>query len=66
MKEVQFKDILRSLRIEKGLTQKELAEELHFSLSIVNKWENGKKEPGLQNIKILAEFFILFFFIIKN
>ena len=54
---MEFKDILRELREEKGLTQVQLAKELHFSLSIVNKWENGKKNPSVEAIKILARFF---------
>lgn len=54
---MEFKDILRELREEKCLTQAQLAEQLHFSLSIVNKWENGKKNPSVDAIKILAKFF---------
>ena len=40
---MEFKDILKELRLEKSLTQEELAKELNFSMSVVNKWENGKK-----------------------
>lgn len=54
---MEFKDILRELREEKDLTQAQLAEQLHFSLSIVNKWENGKKNPSVEAVKILAKFF---------
>ncbi len=54
---MEFKDILRELREEKGLTQAQLAKQLHFSLSIVNKWENGKKNPSVEAIKLLAKFF---------
>ncbi len=54
---MEFKDILRDLRIEKGLTQEGLAKQIHFSLSIVNKWENGKKNPSIDAIRILAKFF---------
>lgn len=54
---MKFKDILRDLRTEKGLTQEQLAKEINFSLSIVNKWENGKKLPGFEAIIILAKFF---------
>lgn len=54
---MEFKIILRELREERGLTQAELAKELHFSLSIVNKWENGKKNPSIEAIKILAKYF---------
>ena len=54
---MEFKNILRELREEKCLTQAQLAERLNFSLSIVNKWENGKKNPSVDAIKILAKFF---------
>lgn len=54
---MEFKDILRELRLEKGLTQEQLAKELHFSLSIINKWENGKKKPGYDNLKIIMQYF---------
>ena len=54
---MKFKDILRELRQEKGLSQKELAKAVHFSLSTINKWENGKKLPRYDAIKILAKFF---------
>jgi len=51
---MEFKDIVRDLRIEHGMTQQQLADELHFSMSIINKWENGKKNPSVEAIKILA------------
>lgn len=54
---MEFKDILRSLRIEKGISQERLAKDINFSLSIVNKWENGKKSPSVEAVKILAKYF---------
>ena len=54
---MEFKDILKELRLEKGLTQEELAKQLNFSMSVVNKWENGKKLPGYEALRILAKFF---------
>ena len=54
---MEFKDILKDLRMEKGLTQEELAKQINFSLSAVNKWENGKKNPSVDAIKVLAKFF---------
>jgi len=54
---MEFKDIVRDLRIEHGMTQQQLADELHFSMSIINKWENGKKNPSVEAIKILAKYF---------
>lgn len=40
---MEFKDILRDLRKYKNITQAKLASEINFSLSTINKWENGKK-----------------------
>ena len=54
---MQFKDILRDLRKQKGITQETLAKDINFSLSVVNKWENGKKSPSVDAIKILAKYF---------
>ena len=54
---MEFKDILKDLRKEKNITQAKLASDINFSLSIVNKWENGKKFPGYDAIKILAIYF---------
>lgn len=54
---MEFKDILKELRLEKSLTQEELAKELNFSMSVVNKWENGKKNPSVDILKILAKYF---------
>ena len=52
-----FKTNLRELRTEKGLSQKQLAEDLHFGLSTISKWENGKKEPSLSSLIVLAKYF---------
>ena len=54
---MEFKDILKDLRVEKGLTQDQLAKDINFSMSIVNKWENDKKNPSVQALKILAKYF---------
>ena len=56
---MEFKDILKDLREDKGLTQAQLADAIRFSLSIVNKWENGKKLPNYNALRILADFFVV-------
>ncbi len=54
---METKDVIRTLREDKNLTQAQLAKEVHYSLSVVNKWENGKKNPSVDAIKILAQYF---------
>jgi len=39
--------IVRQLRHDLGLTQKQFAELLNVSFSSVNRWENGKSQPSL-------------------
>ena len=45
-------NLIKELRTEKGLTQKELAEKLNVSTAAVSKWENGK---GFPDISILEK-----------
>mgnify|MGYP002533763524 CR=1 FL=1 len=54
---MKFKDILKELRLEKHLTQAQLAKELNVSLSIVNKWENEKKNPSVDTLILLSKYF---------
>lgn len=51
------KNNVKKLRIEKGLTQKELAEIMHVHQTAVSQWENSKYNPDLQVALQLAEFF---------
>ena len=41
---------LRKLRGQKGLTQKEVAAQLGYSIYAYRKWEYGKDEPHLQSL----------------
>lgn len=52
-----FAQNLRSLRLEKNLTQPELAQALHVSKGMISFWENGKYEPTATNIITVANFF---------
>lgn len=49
-----FSDRLKALRIEKGLTQKELANLLHVSQNAIHNWETGKREPKIETIERIA------------
>ena len=49
--------LIRSLRKEKGLTQKELAEILSVSDKTVSKWERGKGIPDISIMLSLSNIF---------
>ena len=48
---------LKSLRIEKGLTQSEVAKILNTNQSQYGKYENGKTNLSIENAKKLADYF---------
>lgn len=48
---------IKELRIEKGLTQPELAKLLGVSNGIISIWENDINEPKASYIKKLSEVF---------
>ena len=53
---MEFKENLKQLRIQKGLTQAQLAEKLFVSRSTVAKWENGLGLPNSESMAMLEEF----------
>ena len=52
-----FSENLKSLRIEKGLGQVELARELGVSKGIISLWENGLREPNMSSLIVIAKYF---------
>lgn len=52
-----FKDKLKELREQKGISQYELADKIFVSRSTIAKWENGLGMPGKASIESLCEFF---------
>ncbi len=52
-----FKQILRKLRTEQNLTQKELADKLGISKSAVSMYELGNREPDFETEEAFARFF---------
>lgn len=45
---------LKQLRTDKGLTLKQLAEITKLSISFISDIENGRRNPSLENLNILA------------
>lgn len=52
-----FKIRLSELRKSRGLTQEQLADRLGISSSTVSSYERGIREPSLQMISDIADFF---------
>lgn len=50
-----FSERLKTLRKEKKLTQKELAEQIGISQKSYSHWETGKNEPSFENLIKLAD-----------
>lgn len=48
---------IKKLRTEKGLTQKDLADQLHVTFQTVSKWESGTNEPDIATLKELSKLF---------
>ena len=51
------KDMLLKLRLERGLTQEELAERLFVTRQAVSRWETGETVPGVETLKLLSRLF---------
>ena len=51
-------NLIKELRTEKELTQKELAEKLNVSTAAVSKWENGKGFPDISLLEPLSADYI--------
>ena len=47
---ILFKEKLKELRKEKGLSQKEFAEKLGIAVSTYANWEQGRTEPSICDI----------------
>ena len=57
MKNNVFGVKLKELRIEKGLSQRKFGEILGFSNQTVSFWESGSREPDMDTLIMLADYF---------
>lgn len=56
MKEI-FAERLKDLRKERGISQEAFADGINVSHGIISFWENGKREPKLSNLIVIAQYF---------
>lgn len=52
---MEIGDLVKAVRKEIGVSQKEFANELHVNFSTVNRWENGHVIPNQLAIATLIE-----------
>ena len=52
-----FAKVLKKLRLENGLTQSTLARDLSVTQNAVFNWENEKREPNIDMLKKIADYF---------
>ena len=48
---------IKKVRAEKGMTQEQLAEQLHVTRQAVSNWEQGKTQPDIETLSAMAEVF---------
>ena len=48
---------IKRLRLNKGITQEQLAEVVHLSAQAVSKWENETALPDITVLPLLADYF---------
>lgn len=50
-----FHENLRKIRLQKGLSQKDVAEQIGVAKSTYSLYESGNREPNVQTIKKIAD-----------
>lgn len=51
------KNVIRTLRTQKGWSQDELAEKVHVTRQAVSRWETGETSPNPEMLKLLSRLF---------
>ena len=52
-------EVIKKIREEKGLLQKQVASELGIGYTNYNKMENGNREPSVKELQLLAKLFAM-------
>ena len=52
-----FSSVFKQLRIKEHFSQQELADKLGLSKSTISMYENGNREPDLETLEKIADFF---------
>lgn len=54
---MEFKDRVRALRLDAGVTQNEMAKRLGLTGRAVGAWESGRAKPGIDKLQEIADYF---------
>ena len=54
---ITFKERLKELRIDNGLTQQQLGKILNATKMAISHWESGHSEPSISQLIILSQIF---------
>ena len=54
---METKDIILSLRAQRGLSQEALAQSVYVTRQAVSRWETGETVPNTDTLKLLSRFF---------
>lgn len=54
---METKQVILTLRTQRGLSQDELAEKLFVTRQAVSRWENGETVPNTETLKLLSRLF---------
>ena len=57
MNQEKIGNLIKKLRTDNNLTQKELAEKLNVTFQAVSKWENGKSVPDIAQLHEISKLF---------
>ena len=54
---MELKESLKNMRIERSVTQAQLAKILNISIKTVSHWETGYTEPSVTQLIAIADFY---------
>lgn len=54
---METKDVIRELRNSSGMSQGEVAEQVHVTRQAVSRWETGEVVPNTETLKLLSKLF---------
>ena len=57
MNQEKVGNLIKKLRKDNNLTQKELADKLNVTFQAVSKWENGKSVPDIAQLRQISKLF---------